>query len=159
MPGYTKYVQFMKTCNSRMTPEQVWKGFWETHHAQDFTGPFIDLFEFVQVKTFSEAICETIGSIMNIHRGRGRNLHPVNFTKEMYLRFNLAPMHVLKQAFIPELVHAKVVEEKKQYFRKTEVTKQASRQSVLKFASVSGTISNFRVKEERRSHLPTGFYQ
>ena len=51
--------------------------------------PFVKLFQHTQVKSYSEAMCETVGSIMKIHGGQGRNLHPANFSKEIFLKFNL----------------------------------------------------------------------
>ena len=53
------------------------------------SGFFIELFQFIMTKTFSEAIAETVGSIMKIHSGRSRNLHPTNFDKEIYIQYNL----------------------------------------------------------------------
>ena len=91
--------------------EAIWKNFYQTYNEQ--CPNFINLFQFVQIKTYSEAICETVGSIMNIHRGRGRNLHPVNFSKEIFLKFNLPPLHHLDKTFIPTLVKKKI--EERQY--------------------------------------------
>ena len=50
---------------------------------------------------------------MNINSGTGRQLEPVNFSAEIYLRFNLGPLHRLT-GFIKEvaLVHGK------EFFRK-----------------------------------------
>ena len=53
---------------------------------------FVGLFLHIQIKSYSEALCETVGSIMKMDHGRGRNIHPVNFNKEIYLRFNLHPL-------------------------------------------------------------------
>ena len=49
---------------------------------------------------------------------RGRNIHPIYFEKEIKLRFNLLPLHLLKETFIPELVDEMVDVKKKEYFRK-----------------------------------------
>ena len=87
---------------------------------------------------------------MNIQIGTGRNLHPVNMNKEMFLRFNLAPLHVLKKALIPEVVEEKIKNEKKIFFNKT------NRRDLLKYESVSSSIGNFR--KEERSHLPTSIF-
>ena len=53
---------------------------------------FVGLFLHIQIKSYSEALCETVGSIMKMDHGRGRNIHPVNFNKEIYLRLNLHPL-------------------------------------------------------------------
>ena len=37
-------------------------------------------------------MAETVGSLMNINSGTGRQLQPVNFSVEIYLRFNLGPL-------------------------------------------------------------------
>ena len=43
----------------------------------------------------SEAICETVGSIMDQHCGKNRCLTPENFSTEVVLRFNLGPIVLL----------------------------------------------------------------
>ena len=74
--------------------EEVYEKFWALHKNTKETELFIALFEFVQGKTFSEVICESICSIMNMATSSGRILHPSNFAKEIFLRFNL-PQHIL----------------------------------------------------------------
>lgn len=54
------------------------------------------LLEFVMIRSNSEAICETVGSVMNQHSGKNRFLTPENFSKEIVLLFNLGPMHLLE---------------------------------------------------------------
>ena len=115
---------------------------------------FIDLFQFIQCKTYSEAMCETVGSIMNIHRGRGRNLHPVNYSKELFLKFNLPPLHHLAKTFIPSIVKIVTQEEEKTYHRRLDAGYYKYK---LKFNVSSATIGNFRNKEELKSHLPLCF--
>lgn len=56
---------------------------------------FIDLFENLQIRIMSEAMAETVGSMMNMHSGKGRYLQPANFSMELYLQFNLGPLHLL----------------------------------------------------------------
>ena len=101
---------------------------------------FIQLFEHIQIKSYSEAVCVTVGSIMNIHHGRGRNVHPVNFNKEIYLQFNLPPLHIMKKKMIPEVVTHKMNSERKKYLSETQ------RKSKLKFETLSSSIGNFRVR-------------
>ena len=57
---------------------------------------FIKFFECVQVRSVSEAICETVGSVMSNKTGRGRVLDPINFDKEVFLEMNLGPIHLLE---------------------------------------------------------------
>jgi hypothetical protein len=158
--GYTLYVNMMCTekalaqTNGVLMPkiETIWIKYWNKYGHDPNVLPFIELFQFVQGKSFSEAICETVGSIMNIHKGRGRNLHPVNYAKELYLRFNLGPTHILAEHFIPEIVEIKTEEENKSYFTKAPLAK-------LKYDAWSSTIGNFRVNEVEKCHLPCDFFQ
>ena len=107
----------------------------------------------MQIKTYSEAICETVGSMMKIHRGKGRNLHPVNFSKEIYLYFNLPPLHILSYKFIPKIVESKI-QEKKKYFRKLDGSKL---QYKIRYQTTSAAIGHFRRNQESSSHLPLDF--
>ena len=66
--------------------------------AQDF----IDMFLRIQVESFSEAVCDTIGSIMSTANKKGRNCYPVNFSEEVSLCHNLPPMHILARSFVTE---------------------------------------------------------
>ena len=61
----------------------------------DDYGLFIELFQCIQVRSMSEAMAGTVGSLMNINSGTGRQLQPVTFSVESYLRFNLSPLHAL----------------------------------------------------------------
>lgn len=85
---------------------------------------------------------------MTIHHDRGKNVHPVNFSKELHLRFNLPPLHTLTSSYIPKIVTMKL-EENKQYYRKLEYT----RASQLKYVAMSASVGNFRSDEEKKSHL------
>ena len=53
---------------------------------------FVGLFLHIQIKSYSELLCETVGSIMKMDHGRGRNINPVIFKKEIYLRLNIHPL-------------------------------------------------------------------
>ena len=86
-------------------------------------------------------------------RGKGSNLEPDNFAKEIFCRVNLPPLHILKKTFIPEIVKMLVDDEKMIFFRKLDgtVTSYVDR---LKFESVSASIGNYRQKRENLSKLP-----
>ncbi len=45
------------------------------------------------IRVTSEAICETAKSMMNQHCAKNRFLQPFNI--EMYLKFNLGPLHLI----------------------------------------------------------------
>ena len=65
-------------------------------------------------KIYSEAVCETVGSITRIHGGKGRHLHTVNFSKQIYLNYNLPPLHTLTN-FIGDITNQIVNIEKKRF--------------------------------------------
>ena len=111
------------------------------------------MFQRVQLKTYSEAIAETVGSVMTLAQARFRNLEPVNFSKEIFLRFNLPPLHVLKLTFIPAI--ARKLMEYKEFHRRLEGTR---RQGKLKYINSSASVGNFRLKEEQHSRLPVNFF-
>ena len=111
------------------------------------------------IRTCSEAIAECVGSIMSIAMKRGRNTHPVNFEKEIKLRFNLPPLHILNEKFIPDLVNEIVVLKGKEYFRKGDSQRQSSRK--FKYTTTSEAVGNFRKLKENTfsKHLPSDFFK
>ena len=100
----------------KISLETVYKDFCENYHENYETSNFIEFFEHVMVKSYSEAICESIGSTMNIACGTGRVLYPDNYAKEIFLRFNLPPLHTLSENLIPELVKNEL--DRERFFRK-----------------------------------------
>ena len=128
--------------------EALYESFWKVFHDQADAEKFMDFFEFIQVKSYSEAMCESIGSIMNMATSSGRNVRPENFNKEIYLRFNLPPLHLLMDNFIPDICREEIDVRKKCYIRKGENIAEQLRK--FKFDNVSSTIGNFRDAEERK---------
>ena len=47
------------------------------------------------IKEISEAICESIRSMMDTHSTRNCNLGPENLCNEIILRVNLRPLHLM----------------------------------------------------------------
>jgi len=47
------------------------------------------------ISEISQAICESIGSMMDTHSTRNCDLGPENFNDEMILRVNLGPLHLM----------------------------------------------------------------
>ena len=90
----------------------------------------------------SEAMAETVGSIMNINNGTGRQLQPVNFSMEICLRFNLGHLHTLTG-----LIQDVVKEHAKDFFRKAPP-------KGMKTNLLSTAIVTYRRKEEEGSHVP-----
>ena len=101
---------------------------------------FIEFFELVQIRSMSEAMAETVGSIMNINIGSGRQLQPVNFSTEICLRFNLGPLHTLSG-----LIRDVIKEHSKDFFRKSLPRGIATKTSVL-----SAAVMTYRKKEEKK---------
>ena len=111
----------------------------------DMYESFVGLFLHVQITSYSEALCETVGSIMKMDHGRGRNVHPVNF--------NLAFILFKKESSISEAVKVKLVEEKKSFISKR------ARKDMLKFGQFSYSVGSIRDREDASSHLPVDSFK
>ena len=127
--GYVRWITLVKSKRDEMTVEKIWKVYFEKYKDDDKSEMFIKIFQHVQLKTYSEAIAETVGSVMTLAQARFRNLEAVNFAKEIFMRFNLPPPHILKVSFIPSAV------------QKLSVEKEFH-------MSTSASVGNFRVREE-----------
>ena len=117
---------------------------------------FMDLWQFCMIKGTSEACCETVGSIMNIHVGRNRYLKPDNFSKEIVLRYNLGPMHVLDNPkssynFVQDVYNRSKIE----FVRKTDRPDKLSTKNLIK----SSSVSTFEKRREEKSHFPSSFWE
>ena len=128
--------------------EEVYEKFWALHKTTNESGLFIVLFEVVQGKTFSEVICESICSIMNMATSSGQILHPSNFAKEIFLRFNLPPVHTLVHNMVPDLLSHELFDKKKEFIRRADSDHRQLRK--LNFPSTSASLGNFRRKEEEK---------
>ena len=151
LPGYSLFLDFCNssTIHTPVKPEILYDGFFQLHKDNLLVLPFLKFFEFIQSKSYSEAICETIGSIMKIHGGKGRNLLSFNFSKEIYLNFNMPPLQVMKSTIISRLAKYLVENEKKDYSRRTHMSRWLHK-------TVSSTVWNFRKSEEKNlTHLST----
>ena len=87
--GYSSFMEGYQKLSPMFELHEVYL-LWHKKHvvkedAEDCNVEFSDLFECLQVRSSSEAFCETIGSIMKNHTGKGRYLRPVNFNKEIFL--------------------------------------------------------------------------
>ena len=104
----------------------------------------------------SEASCESVGSIMGIHGGRNRHLKPENFSKEIVLRYNLGPMHLLDNSksnvnFVQDVYNRY----QKEFIRKTTRIDKI----VTKDFSKSSAVATFEKKGEAKSHFPKSFWE
>ena len=102
------------------------------------------------IRSCSEAICETVGSIMNQHAGKNRHLEPRYFSMEIYLRFNLGPLHLMKD-LIKEVLSDK---NSKSYIRKGEDASQFTTKDINK----NSTIANYEENCEKKSRFPNSFW-
>ena len=108
------------------------------------TDSFRDFYEHLNIRTYSKAICETIGSIMGIALANGRNLEPPNLNKEVYIRFNSPPLHILQRKFIPAVAA--------RWKRQKEFSRRCKKKSGLRLDHLSHTLEGWNLlgKERRR---------
>ena len=111
---------------------------------------FQKLFENVMIRSSSEAICETVGSMMNQHGGKNRHLEPQYFNMEMVLRVNLGPLHLMDN-LINEVI---ANDPGKSYVRKGSVLSRV----VSKDLNKSAAIATFERKNEKKSRFPHSFW-
>ena len=112
---------------------KYWLRFKDVEHTKCFR----DFFEFSQSKSYSEALCESIGSIMNQATASGRNMHSENFSKEIFLRVNLPPLHKLYEGLIPDILKDDI-QNGKEFLRKADSNNRQLRK--LNFATTSSSI-------------------
>ena len=110
------------------------------------------LFENVQVQSVSEAICETVGSVMSNKTGRGRILKSENFSKEVMMEMNLGPNHLLKP-----LASEVYTRRGKTYSYKTN-EKGFFVTRYVKDHTPGAAVKSVRETEETRSRLPQGLW-
>ena len=113
---------------------------------------FQKLWEVLMIRVTSEAICETAGSMMNQHCGKNRFLQPENFNIEMYLKFNLGPLHLLDN-FVKEILAS---DSSQSYLRKEQAKKRRLVTNDLNKSAAMGTIEK---RIEKKSRFPTSFWQ
>ena len=128
----------------KLTTDEIYQKF--ISRLGSSTKSFQELYEFINIRTYSEAICETIGSIMAIAVSNGRNLQAYNLDKELYIRFNMPPYHKV-QDFISKVADDWRKRGNKQFYVKKSTNK-------LKMRNISTSLSNFRSLEEKSSHFP-----
>jgi hypothetical protein len=102
----------------------------------------LNYFNFLLLKVPIKCISNNF--IIYFLTGTGRVLHPEHFANEIYLRFNLPPLHSLQGKFIPDMVKREIIS--KDYIRKGDADERSQRK--FKFAHLSASVGNFRAKEE-----------
>ena len=96
------------------------------------------------IRSSSEAMCETVGSIMGQHCAKGLYLDPENFSKELALNFNLGPLKDLV-GLIDEVL---ALDSAKSYLRK-QVT---IRRTITGDLNKSAALATFQ-KKSLKSHI------
>ena len=153
--GYTRYLEFIKAhqaAGDHQTTDQYYKAFCRSYYGDgEDRESFRDLYEHLNIRSYTEAICETVGSMMGTALSRSRIQMAVNMNKEVFIRFNLPPYHMLKKEFIPEV--AKKWRGNKEFFRKYP------KKSGLKMDELSASIESHRQRQTKKSHFPVDLFQ
>ena len=74
--------------------EDIYQKFHKAVAVKEENNSFIMLFELVNIKSYSEAYCESVGCMMNICVHKGRNLSAGNFSRELIFAFNSPSLRV-----------------------------------------------------------------
>ena len=89
---FKKDLKAKRQRNDNLSLERFYVQFCDKFNC-DETAVFRDLFEYVNLHTYSEALRETIGSLMQLAFSSGRGLNPPNFNKAICIRYNAPPPH------------------------------------------------------------------
>ena len=156
MEGYLAYLRLYSSQRSGTKPSSSENAYKKFCDIVDFdeSKSFRNVYEFVNVRTYSEAICETIGSLMSIAVSNGRNIQPFNLDKELYMRFNLPPLHKI-QDFVKFVAKNWREVGDKEFYMKSQ-RKATSR---LKLSVLSSSLSNYRSREEELAHFPVTLWE
>ncbi|CAL4140007.1 unnamed protein product, partial [Meganyctiphanes norvegica] len=155
VPGFMAWNAYFIQKHSDPTPipiNTLWKrwisqlGFFESEKYLSF----INLFQNLQIRTMSEAICESIGSMMVSHSGKGRHLQPVFFSQELFLRFNLGPLHLLN-----DLINEVWDDIQKEYIRKCDKSKRFDKL----VSRSSAAIEHFRQRQGEIAKMPLDLWK
>ena len=78
-------------------------------------------------------------------------------TKEVLIRFNSPPLHILKEQFIP-MAAAKWRETMKKEHSELEFYRRGKKKSGLKMDELSHSLESFRQREEEKYHIPVELF-
>ena len=93
----------------------------------------------------SEAICETVGSLICGHAGRGRTVDPKYLDRELFVKFNGPPLHLARPLI--ERVVDKRIAKKKSPLDTVFVSKNPNR---LIQAGVGSSIARYRQRQSEK---------
>ena len=85
---------------------------------------------------------------MNMATASGKNLFPDSFAREVFSHFNLPPLYLLMEKFIPEMVLEEIKKKNKEYIRRGHGVLEQTRK--FKYPELSSSIGNFRSKEHEK---------
>ena len=161
-PGYESWLEYFCHCyekDKEITQDTVFKEWYimnvNREDAKEANILFAKLFQNIQIRSCSEAMAETVGSVMANHAGRNRHLQPHNFSKEIVLRFNLGSQHMLEE--LVNKVYLIMKEKKREFvFKKDGKGKLVSH---LKNKDQGSAISSFRKRQEMKSKFPLSFWK
>ena len=106
----------------------------------------------LMIRVTSEAICETVESMMNQHCGTNRFLQAENFNIEMNLKFNLGPLHLLDN-FVKEILAS---DSNQSYLRKEQAK---TMRLVTNDLNKSAAMETIEKRIEKKSRFTTLFWQ
>lgn len=158
LDGYCTYQEMFRELEDDFELHQIYqqwhKKYIQIERPMETSIVFSNLFECVQVRSTSEAICETIGSVMNNHSGKGRYLRPVNFNKEIFLEFNLGPTY-LSENLVKEVYKLR----KKDYVFKEWSDSRLVSRNQLTDERFGAAIRTFRKIQLDKSRFPVIFWE
>ena len=146
--GFVKFSKFSRRKKEEgiYQIEKIYKLFYDSNYSN--TVAFCDFFEYVEVRSYSEAICESLGSLMGTTCSDGRNLHPCYLNEELFIRVNGPKEH---QA-------GKLIKEVAE-FKRENGSEYRCKTNRLKFEVLGAAVGNWRKKEEEKSHIPSEIFQ
>ena len=126
--------------------EKIYKLFYDSHYSN--TVAFCEFFEYIEVRSYSEAICESLGSLMGTTCSDGRNLDPCYLNEEVFIRVNGPKEHQAGE-LIKEVAA----------FKRANGSEYRCKTNRLKFQVLGSAVGNWRKQQEEKSHIPSEIFQ
>ena len=155
VPEYIDFLQFKSSQGDSNISVEEWYHLFSKKQAEHTT--FMKLFEFINIESFSEAYCESVGSMMNMIVDKRRNLADGNFSRELIFAFNSPTLHIFAENMLTGIVESIIRE--KSFFRELDSTNFPSYSRKLNFQALASTIGNFCNLYEKHTHLPISFFK
>ena len=170
--AYQSFVSFIKSRPEEGTLESSYADWCKaTSNKYDFN-LFKGLFERIEIKSYSESFCETIGNYSNLKlnncpnnkcifsgsylkrsKGSSLQLWAENFSREIFTLVNLPGLHVLEEQFIPDIVKA-LCQTKEFHRRTTGLALLVGGREGL-----SASVTNNRTRLDKVTRLPLSVFQ